>query len=195
MATMDINHCEMQRPEGYPSDEQDLGDMSSIVSDMERSPLFGGDNDLSLLERGLYRRTYSDMGDNHHRIQESAKRLGKSFDPRVLVLLEFFGEFYVRSQELLKQIFPGLRNEFIEFFKKVGTVLAKVKSNQVKVKTMQRSLSLGSPLMPSKKEDESSLRLERFKIRTVNIGDVQEGGQSSQGGQGGQGGTKPAGSK
>ncbi|XWS75292.1 hypothetical protein CRYUN_Cryun01aG0073800 [Craigia yunnanensis] len=194
MATMD-SHQEMWRPEGYPSDEQDPPDMSSIVSDMDRSPVFGrDDDDLSLLESGLYRRSYSDMGDNHHRIQERAKRLGNSFDPRLLVLLEFFREFYVRRQELLKKIFPGLKNEFIEFFRKVGRMLAEVKSNQVKVKTMQRSLSLGSSPKLSKKGDESPLRLKRFKIRTVNIEDVQ-GGQDDQGGQGGQGANNPAGSK
>ncbi|XP_022748093.1 uncharacterized protein LOC111297719 [Durio zibethinus] len=188
-------HQEMRRPEGYPSDEQDLPDMSSIVSDMGRSPFFWrDDDDLSLLESGLYRRSYSDMGDNHHRIEEWAKRLGTSFDPRLLVLLEFFREFYVRRQELLKKIFPRLQNEFIELFKKFGRVLAQVKSNQVKVKTMQRSLSLGSPTTPSKKGDESPLRLDRFRIRTVNIGDVQ-GGQGGQGGQGSQSVDKPAGSK
>ncbi|XWS56319.1 hypothetical protein CRYUN_Cryun09bG0075600 [Craigia yunnanensis] len=184
----------MQRPEGYPSDEQDLPEMSSIVSDMERSPFFGrDDDDLSLLESGFYR-SYGDMGDNHHRIQERVKRLAKSFDPKLLILLEFFREFYVRRQELVNKIFPGLQNEFIEFFRKVGRVLAEVKSNQVKVKTMQRSLSLGSPRTPAMQEGgyESPLRLQRFKIRTVNVGDDQEDGQ---GGQGGQGATKPAGSK
>ncbi|XVE75546.1 hypothetical protein DITRI_Ditri12bG0102400 [Diplodiscus trichospermus] len=178
----------MQRPEGYPSDEQDLPDTSSMVPDREPSPFFGrDDDDLSLLESGLYRRSYGDMGDNHHRIQERAKRLGKSIDPRLLVLLEFFREFYVRRQELLKKIFPGLQNESIDFFRKVGRVLAEVKSNQMKVKTMQRSLSLGSPRTPRGKGDESPLKLERFKIRMVNVGDDQEDGK------GGQGATKPAG--
>ncbi|XVE68620.1 hypothetical protein DITRI_Ditri09bG0083100 [Diplodiscus trichospermus] len=191
MANMD-SHQEMRPPEGYPSDEHDLPDMSSTVSDMDRCPFFGrdDDDDLSLLESGLYRRSYSDMGDDHHRIQERAKRLGKSFDPRLLVLLEFFREFYVRRKELLKKIFPGLQNDFIEFFKKVGRLLDEFRSNQVKVKTMQRSLSLGSPPTPSKEGDESPLRLDRFKIRTVNV--YVQGGQ---GDQGGQGANVPAGSK
>ncbi|XVE99090.1 hypothetical protein REPUB_Repub03eG0166900 [Reevesia pubescens] len=164
------SHKEMQRPEG------------------------NDDDDLSLLESGLYRTSYSDMGDNHHRIQERAMRLGKSIDPRLLVLLEFFKEFYVRRKELLKKIFPGHQNEFLEFLGKVGRVLVEVKSNHVQVKTMQRSLSLGSPRTPSKNGDEPPLRLQRFKIRTINFGDVQEGGRGGQGGQG-EGATKPADSK
>ncbi|OMP11301.1 hypothetical protein CCACVL1_00579 [Corchorus capsularis] len=132
------------------------------------------------------------MGDDHHRIQERANRLGKSSasDPRLLFLFEFFREFYVRRQELLKKIFPRLQNEFIDIFRRVGRVLGEGKSNNdtTAVRTLQRSLSLGSPRTPSNKGGESPLRLERFKIRTVKLGDddVQQGGQGQ---------TKPFGSK
>ncbi|KAJ0100838.1 hypothetical protein Patl1_05934 [Pistacia atlantica] len=72
------------------------------------------------------------------------------------------------------------------FFKKIDELLSQVKShNQMRgVRTMQRSLSVGSPRSRAIDGDKSPLRLDRFKIRTVVLdgggqGSGQDGGQPS----------------
>ncbi|KAJ0047154.1 hypothetical protein Pint_05868 [Pistacia integerrima] len=109
---------------------------------------------------------------------------GKSFDPRLLVLLEYFRELHERKGELFRKIFPGIHNEFVEFFKKIDELLSQVKChNQMRgVRTMQRSLSVGSPRTRAIDGDKSPLRLDRFKIRTV----VLDGGGQGSGLDGGQ---------
>ncbi|KAJ0045270.1 hypothetical protein Pint_05873 [Pistacia integerrima] len=106
----------------------------------------------------------------------------KSFDPRLLVLLEYFRELYERKGDLFRKIFPGIHDEFVEFSKKIGELSSHMKSHdQMRgVRTMQRSLSVGSPRTRAIEGDESPLRLERFKIRTVILDGISQGG-----GQGG----------
>ncbi|KAK9283511.1 hypothetical protein L1049_011757 [Liquidambar formosana] len=107
-------------------------------------------------------------------------------DPRLHVVLEFFKELYVERRELFKKFFPRLQDEFVVWFKKFVNT-----DDRVKFQTMQRSLSLGSPRMPSRQGDESPLRLERFKVRTI----IRGGGGVQQDGQGGQADTRANGSK
>lgn len=135
------------------------------------APFLGTKNDMSLLESGLLRRNYSDVGDNYYRFES---KVGKSIDPKLLALVEFFRELYFRRHELFNKIFPEHHqdNFLDEMPKKVGLVLSRVKSNQTRVRTMQRSLSIGSPR--EFKRDESEMRLERFKVRTIDLDDGVE---------------------
>lgn len=165
----------MEKPEGYPQ----VDDVSTCIeapSTSTSTSFLGTKNDMSLLESGLLRRNFSDVGENYYRFQS---KVGKSVDPRLLALVEFFRELYFRRLELFKKIFPGGHDDkFLEVPKKLGLILAKVKPDQTRaVRTMQRNLSIGSPR--DFKGRESEMRLERFKIRTI---DVDDGGV--QGGQG-----------
>ncbi|KAJ4720636.1 Protease Do-like 4, mitochondrial [Melia azedarach] len=170
---MDLN---FHVPESYQSDQQK--NMAST------SQFLGRYDDRSLFESGLYKRSYNDMGDNYYSHQSHAYRpqaAGKSIDPRLLMLLQYFRELYVRKSELFKKIFPGIfHDEFAEFFRKIGGVLSQAKTqNSREVKTMKRSLSLGS-----RGTHEPPLRPDRFKIRTVIVDEVGQGGGGVQGGQG-----------
>ncbi|GKU91570.1 hypothetical protein SLEP1_g5430 [Rubroshorea leprosula] len=173
------------------------------LPDSHVSEFYDYDDGVLLMGKGLYRRRYGDMGDNHHRIQEKARKMGKSLDPRLTVVFEFFRELYVRRKELLKNIFPEDHHEFGELLDKITEELfrrSRVRTSEVKVRGLRRSLSIGSPRELKGKGDEPtvkigddkggepSLRLHRFKIRTVKVGD-DEGGST------GQGETKPTGSK
>ncbi|XP_040991501.1 uncharacterized protein LOC121238614 [Juglans microcarpa x Juglans regia] len=173
---------------GYRTADQGMTD---IASSSGSSPFPGTLDDMSLLESGLYGNKYGDMVDDYYRFEAEA---GKSVDPRLLSLLEFFRELYVRRQELFKKIFPGLHDEFVELSKKIrGVVVAQVEGRGTRrpVATLQRSLSVGSPRTPSNKAGELPLRLERFKVRELTLeGDVPvqgapQGGNGSGGGQGG----------
>ncbi|KAG5237846.1 inhibitor of growth protein [Salix suchowensis] len=156
---------------GYP--RCDTG--NSMASSSDDSPFFGTFDTMSLLESGLYQQKYDDMSDHYRREQD---KKWDSIDSRLLVLLEFFRELIIRKREVFKKLFPELHDEFLGLFKKMGNARA-----------LQRSLSVGSPRTPSRNEGESSLRLERFKIRTVipdggGQGDTSKGGgASSNGGQ------------
>lgn len=99
---------------------------------------------------------------------------GKSVDPRMFTLLEMFKELYVKRQDFFKKIFPGLYDDFAELFERIGGVFSE--RDGAKARTMTRSLSFGSGC-GAKQDDESTLRLERFKVRTLDIGGVQSSGQ------------------
>lgn len=129
----------------------------------------------SLIRRDLLRKTAGDMCDNCYRIHRKAA--GKAVDPRLLTVLEFFRQLYVRRQEVFETSFPDLHREFDELFKKHGAKLSQVKSGRVKVKTIQKSLSVGS----SREISGDDLKLERFKVKTVVVGgDVKQGGKGGQ---------------
>ncbi|KAL0007908.1 hypothetical protein SO802_009410 [Lithocarpus litseifolius] len=111
-----------------------------------------------------------DMCDNCYAIHKKAA--GKAVDPRLLTILEFYRQLYVRKQEVFKKSFPELHDEFDELFKKHGAKLLQVKSGRVKVQTVERSSSVGS----SREISQNDLKLERFKIKTIDFGgDVKQG--------------------
>lgn len=156
----------MEKPEGYP--EVATENTTCTSNYLGSSYPFwamedAADDDLSLLTYHIDH----EMGDNNHDYEHS--KIRKLVDPRLVALTEFFRELYFRKRDLFKRIFPGLQGEFREVLKKLSTM----KSNRTKV--MQRSLSLGSPRKP--KEVEPPLRLERFKVRILNVdgGDDQQG--------------------
>uniref|UniRef100_A0A6N2M135 Uncharacterized protein n=1 Tax=Salix viminalis TaxID=40686 RepID=A0A6N2M135_SALVM len=160
---------------GYP--RCDTG--NSMASSSDDSPFFGTFDTMSLLESGLYQQKYDDMSDHYRRKQD---KKWDSIDSRLLVLLEFFRELIIRRREVFKKLFPELHDEFLGLFKKMGNVNLSIgKPGQVKARALQRSLSVGSPRTPSRNGGGSSLRLERFKIRTV-IPDGGGQGDTSQGG-------------
>lgn len=171
------------------------------------------DDDMSILESGLYKKSYDighSGGNFHHHLHDddddedqsgAAAAAGKSndnIDPRLLMLLKYFRELYAREAELFKKVFPGIRKEFAEAFRKIGAMLSQVKMQQSRVKTMQRSLSLGSHRTRGIGGGEPPGRLQRFKVRTVvvdgGIGQGQ-GAAAGSGDQGGQGDTKSISSK
>lgn len=166
----------MERPEGYPEVEATEADQPSNSG---ASILGTKINDMSQLESCLLRRNYSDVGGNYYRFQSN---VGKSVDPRFLALVEFFRELYFRRLELFKKIFPGSPDKFLaEMPKKWNLVLSQVKSDQTtRVRTMQRSLSIGSPR--EFKRDGSEMRLERFKVRTIDVDDDVEQDKTKSGG-------------
>ena len=148
----------------------------------------GSDHDQHLLHNGLLKTNYGDVWDSYYGFQTEA---GKSVDPRIMRLLEFFRELYIRRRETFRKMVPeGLHEEFVELFKRIGHLLIRAKSKH-EATTMQRSLSAGS----------DQLKLDRFRVRAFNVpgaggsggaagGDVQSIGQGGQGDK-----TKVAGSK
>ncbi|GMY23181.1 POPTR_1452s00200g [Fagus crenata] len=174
-----IVHDELVRPEGYPSDEGMEVSTTTSPSSTHDWAFLGTYNDMSLLESGLLQTNIGNMDDNYYTFQD---KLGKPIDPRLLSVMEYFRELFVRREEVFKKLFPaGLQDEILELLKKFGNVESQVKSDQMKVRTMQRSLSIDSPRTPFKKGEEVPLKLEYFKVRTVF---ADGGGQGQQGNQG-----------
>ncbi|OWM87637.1 hypothetical protein CDL15_Pgr022750 [Punica granatum] len=134
--------------------------------------------------------------------QESGK---PGIDPR---LLEFFKELQTRNKELFKKLFPKFhREDFAEFadhFQAICSEAKKRGAGQARRSddtVLQRSLSVNSPRIASRGigGDEEPLKLERFKVRMVDI-DGDAGGSNPPGSGGGAGGSgqsgpKPGGSK
>lgn len=173
-----VHHEEDVYRYGYPRCDTS----NSMASSSNDSPFFGIYDTMSLLESGLYQQKYGDISDHYHRKQDKA---WDSIDSRLLMLLEFFRELFIRRREVFKKLFPELHDEFLGVFKKMGNInLSIEKPGQVKTRSLQRSLSVGSPRIPSRNGGESPLRLERFKVRTVIPGGGGQGDTDKGGGQG-----------
>ncbi|KAI8563489.1 hypothetical protein RHMOL_Rhmol03G0114600 [Rhododendron molle] len=100
---------------------------------------------------------------------------GKSVDPRLFELLEMFKKLYVERHEFFTKIFPvHLYDDFAELFNKIAGVSSTW--DDAKARTVTRSLSCGSR-RGANQGDESTLRLERFKVRVLDLGGVQSTGQ------------------
>ncbi|KAF5742599.1 hypothetical protein HS088_TW09G00650 [Tripterygium wilfordii] len=180
----------MSRPElndihryGYPTQPATT---STSTSNSGQSPFLGTFDDLGQLEGHLFRRRCNDMDDYYYqRIQSHAGT--STVDPRLLMLLEFSRELYSRRSELFEKIFPGLHDEFIELPKRIDAMLLQGEFNnfpQTQVRSLQRSLSVGSPRTPSSTRGEEDLRLQRFKVRTLVVGGGEPGDRGgSSGGQ------------
>ncbi|XP_030526538.1 inhibitor of growth protein 1 homolog [Rhodamnia argentea] len=156
-------------------------------------------DDFSLLESGLRRRNrVSNMGGGNDNFKYRAKA-GKSVDPQLLAVLEFFRELYARRRDLFKELFPKLHDEFAEFSKRLEDLLFREEKERL-ADRLRRSLSVGSPRTTSREigGGDLPLKLERFKVRTVDLDDDDAptaggGGGGQGGGQGGKGGTKSSG--
>ncbi|KAL5733652.1 hypothetical protein ACOSP7_032996 [Xanthoceras sorbifolium] len=131
-----------------------------------------------------------DMAQLYYQIY--SQKEGKSIDPRLIMLLEYFRELFDRKRELFRKIFPRSTDELVQFFKKIGEMVSQVKSDRRGVRSsMQRSLSLGSPRRTRDiKGGDDDLRPERFMVvrPAVVRGDDQGGDDDTSGG--GQGGSQ-----
>lgn len=103
---------------------------------------------------------------------------GKLVDPRLLALLESFGEIYVERHEFFKRIFDEKHEEL---FEKIGHALKKRKKMK-KGRSMRRSMSMRAIGERGIDEEMEGLRLERFRVKTPNVIVVGQDG-SSKGGQ------------
>ncbi|XP_030455751.1 uncharacterized protein LOC115676867 [Syzygium oleosum] len=154
-------------------------------------------DDSSLLESGLHgRKCINNKGGGYDNFKYRPKA-GKSVDPQLLVVLEFFRELYVRRRDLFKKLFPKLHDEFAEFSERLEDFLFREEKERPGDR-LRRSLSVGSPRTTSRDigGGDLPLKLERFKVRTVDLDDDDPppaGGGGQGGGQGGKGGTKPSG--
>ncbi|KAH6756278.1 hypothetical protein C2S53_003698 [Perilla frutescens var. hirtella] len=103
---------------------------------------------------------------------------GKRVDPRLLALLESFGEIYVERREFFKRIFD---ENYEELFEKIGSAFKKRKQMK-KSKSMSRSISMRSIRKRGIDEEFDGPRLERFKVKTPNVIEIEQDG-ATQGGQ------------
>lgn len=120
----------MERPEGYPEEEA-----STNPNDTQISSWFwpGKWEDDTSFEPGEHEYFYS----------FGRSKSGKLSDPKLLAVVEFLRELFLRRIELL----PQVRDRINEAAKKSGFRLWRVKSGNSRtrvVTTMPRSLSLGS---------------------------------------------------
>lgn len=138
-----------------------------------------------------------DHGGHRHESRSAA------IDPR---LLEFFKDLYHRKRESFERLFPkfhgdSFEEEFSRHFEAMCSEAKKGLAHRAKrgdaVTVLQRSLSVGSPRIASRGiggGDEEQLKLERFKVRTVDI-DGGGGGAPPTAGGGSAGGPKTGGTK
>ncbi|KDP45012.1 hypothetical protein JCGZ_01512 [Jatropha curcas] len=128
-------------------------------------------------------KTYDDITLLKHgnRGKEEAK---SSVDERLVMLLEFFRQLYIRKREVFKKIFPESQDEFMEMLKKFDFKFSFERSEST---TLKRSSSVGSKRTRSVNVDgdELPLRLERFKVRTVVTGGGAPGGDQGETNSGG----------
>lgn len=152
-------------PTGYPP----IGYLESLEAAVSNSDYSSFSRSFFSTENGLHPR------EDNFSFRLVQPKTGKPVDPRLLAVLEFFREFYVERRELFRRTFPTIHSELAEFFRKLGEIILQRKMNRIKVQTIQRSLSLGSPRTP-KQGEESTIRLERFKVRTLDLssGGVQQ---------------------
>ncbi|CAN4114311.1 unnamed protein product [Withania somnifera] len=116
---------------------------------------------------------------------------GKEVDPRLIMLLDFFRDLYMKRGEFFKKIFPFHHEDFLPIFEKIGVVFSNnkdIQEKKFKINSFKRNPS-DSSLNKSRGIDESQLKLEKFKVKTPEV--ISGGGGAS----GGQGGTKVSGSK
>ncbi|XP_056161066.1 uncharacterized protein LOC130135575 [Syzygium oleosum] len=118
----------------------------------------------------------------------------QSIDPWLLALMEDLRELYVRRRHQFQELFPKLHDEID---RKLEDALRSKRTREVRA--LQRSLSVGSPRLPGRDGgvgDEPALRLDRFKVRTVDLEEddfVEGGGQGGKGGVASGGGGKKGG--
>lgn len=129
--------------------------------------------------------SYSSMENNFFDSQNHTKthnmirwKSGKKVDPKLLALLESFGEIYVDRHEFFKKIFRG---DHEELFEKIGDALKK-KKQMKKGRSMPRSMSMRAIGKRGGDEEIDGVRLGRFKVRTPNVIVAGPDG-ASQGGQ------------
>jgi hypothetical protein len=151
------NHQEVMLPDGYVSDDELIALSTTPASSTGNSTILGMSN--------------TDMS-----------LLGKDVLPIKTNDMADSSKYYRFKGKVGKLAHPRL-------LKKVNQVALapQVNLHQRKVRSIQRSLSIGSPRTPPfKKGEEVYLKLERFKVRTIVINSSAE--QPDRGTKDGQGG-------
>lgn len=106
-------------------------------------------------------------------------RLLPLVDPRLVSLLDFFRQLYVRRKDIYYKIMPIHRKDLEIIFNKMGNTKELEKESSREIMMRQRSMSFG--------DVEGSLRMERFKVKPIDSGttivnvppkDDQKGGGS-----------------
>ncbi|GAA0158662.1 hypothetical protein LIER_38705 [Lithospermum erythrorhizon] len=104
---------------------------------------------------------------------------GKRVDPRLLTTLESFKEIYDEKRDLFNKIFPGMYNEFVDVFNKLGEMTRRNKEARTmeRSRTLERSSSFGSPRPSLGMEMNDEFFDEKFKVRppTIIIGGLDGG--------------------
>uniref|UniRef100_A0A7N0RH42 Uncharacterized protein n=1 Tax=Kalanchoe fedtschenkoi TaxID=63787 RepID=A0A7N0RH42_KALFE len=100
--------------------------------------------------------------------------------PQVLTILEHFVELYIEHKDMLRRLFKGSQEDMWEMIKKLKEEIFQIKSKKRNERFLSRSLSVGSPRRSS--GDDDGTKLDRFKIKTL---DVKQGGAGVQVHQGG----------
>ncbi|KAI4370700.1 hypothetical protein MLD38_019021 [Melastoma candidum] len=160
----------------------------------EESPFPTSFDDMSQLRSGLLHRrrrnhaAVAPPGYGYYNYYPYGAKPGKPIDPRMLPLLESFQELYFRRRDLFQRLFPKLHDEFAKFSEEIAAE-ARSKDPLAKLpRRLRRSQSVGSPRVVSRDiGGEQPLRLERFKVRPVDLDDdlpppVLAGGTNKPGG-------------
>ncbi|GAB4855086.1 hypothetical protein Ancab_023669 [Ancistrocladus abbreviatus] len=113
----------------------------------------------------------------------------KPMDPRLMSVLEFFRQLYVRKNVLFGRIISIHWEDFVELLNYMERS-KEMEKEEAKVKSMKRSHSFAA--VRGVKLDDSELKLQRFKVKTLGTDDDDPKGKGPRGGAGG-GGTKTAG--
>ncbi|GAB4836306.1 hypothetical protein Ancab_001221 [Ancistrocladus abbreviatus] len=139
------------------------------------------------LEKSIFRRKL--MGEASSSPSKDSK--GELIDPRLMSILEFFRQLYVRKKVLFRRIISIHREDFVELLNDMEK--SKVKDmEKARAKSVKRHHSFSA--VRGVKLDDNQLRLQRFKVKTLDTDDQQDpkGGVPG-GGKGGGGGTKRGG--
>ncbi|CAO2833236.1 unnamed protein product [Amaranthus hypochondriacus] len=108
-------------------------------------------------------------------------RLLPLVDPRLVSLLDFFRQLYVRRKDIYYKIMPIHRKDLEIILNKIGNTKESEKENSKQGEIMMRQRSM------SFSDVEGSLRMERFKVKPIDSGtpivnvppkDDQKGGGS-----------------
>ncbi|CAM8967972.1 unnamed protein product [Rhodiola kirilowii] len=95
----------------------------------------------------------------------------RKMDPHILMILEHFGELYIEQKSTLKTLFKGQRDDMWVEINKIKEEALQIRQRKPNAKVLSRSLSVGSPRRCT--DDDDVTRLDRFKIKTL---DVKQGG-------------------
>uniref|UniRef100_M1CLV2 Uncharacterized protein n=1 Tax=Solanum tuberosum TaxID=4113 RepID=M1CLV2_SOLTU len=141
-----------------------------------------------------------DVVENVENIQENPMMIrwksGKKVDPRLIMLLDFFRDIYMKRGEFFKKIFPFHHEDFIPIFEKIGVVFSNNKDQEKKFKINSFNRSPSDNSLNKSRGidiDSSQLKLEKFKVKTPEV--ISGGGGDGDSGGQGQGSTKASGSK
>ncbi|GMG99463.1 hypothetical protein Nepgr_001303 [Nepenthes gracilis] len=169
-------------PDHYSPEDQTVGNRNDAIppATATNTP-FLGTPDTMEMESELEKRFFLSKLMSGGRSSPSEE--GKPLDPRLISLLDFFRQLFVRRKDLFQSLISVHLEEFVELLKNMEKDR---KVDSASVQFLQRSHSVGATR--GFQFGESDLKLQRFKVKTLDIDDLNGGGA---GGGGKGGGTKP----